>query len=60
MPFGLKNVPATFQRLIETVLAGLNRNVCLDYLDYIIVTGESFSEHLASLQQVLMRLREVD
>ena len=55
IPFGLKNAPVTFQRLMET---GLNKSVCLDYLDDIIVTGESFSEHLANLWQVLMRLCE--
>ena len=58
MPFGLKNTPATFQRLMETVLAGLIRNVCLDYLDDIIVTGKTFSEHLDNLRKVLTRLRE--
>lgn len=58
MPFGLNNTPATFQRLMETVLAGLNRSVCLDYLDDIIVTGATFPEHLANLRQMLLRLRE--
>ena len=33
MPFGLTNAPATFQRLMETVLAGLVRNICYLYLD---------------------------
>lgn len=28
MPFGLTNAPATFQHLMETVLAGLVRNMC--------------------------------
>ena len=28
MPFGLTNAPATFQCLMETVLAGLVRNMC--------------------------------
>jgi len=37
MPFGLCNVPATFQRLMDTVLAGLNYETCLVYLDDIIV-----------------------
>ena len=37
MPFGLCNMPATFQRLMDTVLMGLNFEICLAYLDDIIV-----------------------
>ena len=40
MPCGLCNAPATFERLMETVLAGLNWQICLIYLDDIIVHGE--------------------
>ena len=32
--------------------------MCLDYLDDIIVTGRTFSEHLANLQKVLTCLDE--
>jgi len=58
MPFGLCNAPATFQRLMETVLAGLTRKKCVVYLDDILVMGSSFEEHLDNLTEVLQRLRQ--
>ena len=58
MPFGLCNAPATFQRLMETVLAGLTRSVCLDYIDDILVLGATFTDHLENLRKVFERLRE--
>ena len=58
MPFGLCNAPATFQRLMEAVLAGLARDLCVVYLDDILVTGTTFSEHLVNLSRVLTRLRD--
>ena len=60
MPFGLCNVPATFQRLMETVLAGLTRSCCLVYLDDVMVIGKSFSEHLTNLRRVFERFREAN
>ena len=33
MPFGLCNGPATFQRIMDLVLSGLQWSVCLVYLD---------------------------
>ena len=58
MPFGLCNAPATFERLMETVLAGLNWQICLIYLDDIIVHGESFEAMLTNLDRVLSKLQE--
>ena len=57
MPFGLCNAPATFQRLMETVLTGLIRKVCVDYIDDILVVGRTFDEHLENLRLVFERLR---
>ena len=56
MPFGLGNAPATFQRLMDLVLAGLQWSHCLVYLDDVIILGKTFSEHLASLKQVFSLL----
>jgi Reverse transcriptase (RNA-dependent DNA polymerase)/RNase H-like domain found in reverse transcriptase len=56
MPFGLSNDPATFQRMVDMILAGLTWKSCLVYLDDIIVFSSSFKEHLSHLDQVLERL----
>ena len=58
MPFGLCNAPATFKRLMETLLAGLNWQICLIYLDDIIVHGESIEAMLTNLDRVLSKLQE--
>ena len=57
MPFGLCNAPATFQQLMEQVLAGLHWSVCLVYLDDIIVFSSTVDRHLEILREVLTRLR---
>ena len=58
MPFGLTNAPATFQRLMECVLAGLVGEQCLIYLDDIIVFSSTFKEHLLHLFGVFQALNE--
>jgi hypothetical protein len=50
MNFGLCNGPATFERLIETVLRGVTSH--LMYLDHVIVIACMFREHLLKLQKV--------
>ena len=58
MPFGLTNAPATFERLMERVLKGLQWKQCLVYIDDIIVFGPTFAATLDNLRQVLHRLRQ--
>ena len=59
MPFGLSNTPATFQRLMEQVLAGLHWSTCLVYSDDIIVFSTTVVEHLGQLRDVFIRLKNV-
>lgn len=57
MPFGLCCAPATFERLMESVLAGLNWDICLVYLDDIIIMGKSFEDMLHNLTKVFDRFQ---
>ncbi|KAI8485080.1 hypothetical protein Bbelb_371860 [Branchiostoma belcheri] len=58
LPFGLSNSAATYQRLVQLILAGVGWDVCLAYLDDIIVFTPTFDEHLHTLQEVFTRLRQ--
>ena len=58
MPFGLCNSSSTFERLMETVLRGLQWQICLIYMDDIIVFGTDFNEELHRLKSVFSRLRD--
>ena len=58
MPMGLKNSPSTFQRVMDNVLRGLQNEICLVYLDDIIVFSTSLQEHINNLEKVFQRLRE--
>ena len=58
MPFGLCNAPATFQRLMQTVLPGLKWHCCFIYLDNILVASQTFKEHMEHLRLLIFdRLR---
>ena len=58
MPFRLCNAPSTFQRLMGLVLAGFRWEICLAYLDDVVVFGHTWKEHLERLRLVLTRLQE--
>lgn len=58
MPMGLKNSPSTFQRVMDNVLRGLQNEICLVYLDDIIVFSTSLQEHMVNLEKVFQRLRK--
>jgi len=57
MPFGLQGAPATFQRLMDKVIRGLEQFIAA-YLDNLIIYSESWNDHLKHISEVLKCLRE--
>lgn len=57
MPMGLSNSPATYQRMMELVLRGLPWNICMVYLDDVLLFSKTFEQHLSSLEEVFSRIK---
>ena len=52
------NSGATFERLMELILAGLHWTTCLLYVDDIICFSKTVDEHISRLDEILNRIRE--
>ena len=57
VPFGLAQVPAYFQALINKVLKGLHKFAVV-YLDDIIIFSKNEKEHREHLRTIFQRLKE--
>ena len=54
LAFGLRNAPASFQRLVNHILAGVSN--CEAYLDDLVIYSVTWLDHVAHLKAVLERL----
>ena len=57
MPFGLKNAPATFQRMINKIIRNLEG--CEAYIDDVIIFS-TWEEHLSRVKELFCRLKEAN
>nr|XP_054770320.1 uncharacterized protein LOC129278127 [Lytechinus pictus] len=55
MPFGLVNAPATFSRVMRSLLADMKH--VTNYLDDILIHTSTWLEHISTLYELLGRLR---
>ena len=56
MPFGVKNAPAVFQELMQTLL-GEHKQFSTPYMDDIIYS-DSWQDHIQHIRKVLQTLRQ--
>ena len=60
MAFGLYNAPATFERLMEKILRDILNDICLIYLDDVMVMAKSFDKMLDNLHMIFVRIRNAN
>lgn len=60
LPFGLMTAPSTFERLVETVMRGLQWKTLLVYLDDLIIFSPDLDTHLERLEEVFKRLQRAN
>jgi uncharacterized protein YqgQ len=58
MPFGLTNAPATFQRLMDSILRDLIGDFVQVYLDDIIIYSRTWEEHMEHIETIFQRLEK--
>src|SRR3954463_858837 len=58
MPFSMCGAPATFQRIMTTILQDLIGKTVYVYIDDISIYTTTFEEHIKVLHEVLKRLRK--
>lgn len=58
MPFGLRNAPSTFQRVMDNVLREYLYQFCFVYMDDIVIFSRSLHDHIVHLRKIFNRLRE--
>ncbi|GBL64615.1 Retrovirus-related Pol polyprotein from transposon 297, partial [Araneus ventricosus] len=56
MPFGLKNAPFYFSKMMNEILEGCDE-YAIPYLDDIAIFSQTWDEHLKHLQDVLERIK---
>ncbi|KAE8238705.1 hypothetical protein A4X13_0g8413 [Tilletia indica] len=59
VPFGLKNAPAVFQRLMDRVLGSLRWKTAVVYIDDVIAATATLEEHLSTLDTILSSASQI-
>ncbi|MBW0520593.1 hypothetical protein O181_060308 [Austropuccinia psidii MF-1] len=61
IPFGIKNAPAHFQRMMDTIFQeGILEGWMVVYIDDIIVYSETWEDHVQFIDRVLSKCTPID
>lgn len=60
MPFGLKNAPATFQKLMDHILRSHLYKICFVYMDDVVIFSRSLQEHIHHIKIIFEELRKAN
>ncbi|XP_033761567.1 uncharacterized protein LOC117343335 [Pecten maximus] len=58
MPFGMRNAPATFQRLMNKMIANLEGTEC--YIDDVVIYSDTWEQHVKQVSAFMERMSEAN
>lgn len=58
MPFGLTEASVSFQKVMNTILTGLQGLNCFLYFDDIVVYSRNVADHERKIRNIIIRFRE--
>ena len=56
MPFGMKNDPATFQRMVNKLIRDIDG--CEGYIDDVVICNDNWSDHIHQIKRFFQIMRE--
>ena len=56
MPFGMKNAPATFQRMVNKLVRNIDG--CEGYIDDVVIFSDNWSDHICQIERFFQIMRE--
>ena len=56
MPFGMKNAPATFQRMVNKLVRNIDG--CEGYIDDVVIFSDNWSDHIRQIKRFFQIMRE--
>ena len=58
MPFGMKNAPATFQRMVDKLVRYFDG--CEGYIDDVVIYSDIWSDHIRQIKHLFQIMREAE